>query len=103
MILTKGINETIDWVSISKAVMKRFPCVSRYGRVRKPSDIAKAYICAYYNEESYVNGYMAYAPVDSFIHKNFQVSNGDKHYAFDDDYPGAWHTQWSLTGQEVQK
>ena len=74
---------------------------SRYGRVRKPSELAKAYLCAFHNEDSYVNGYMAYAPFDIFIHKNFKLINGDKHYAFDDDYPGAWHTQWSLTGLDT--
>ena len=71
---------------------------SRYGRVRKPSDIAKACAVAFYFEEAYVNNFEDYIPLADFMWKNFEMSDGKKCYAFEDDYPGQWHTQWTFQG-----
>lgn len=72
--------------------------VSKYGRVRKPSDIAKACAVAYRFEEGFVDNWSDYWPLAHFMFKNFEMRDGDKCYAFTSDYPGHWHTHWTFQG-----
>ena len=68
--------------------------VSRYGRVRKPSDIAKAVAVAFYYEEMMVPNWQVYVPLANFMWNNFDMRSD----AIEDDYSGHWHTMWTFQG-----
>ena len=71
---------------------------SRYGRLRKPSDIAKACVAAFYKEEGFVDNWEDYLFLAEFMGNNFCMKNANKNYSYPEDYPGHWHTEWTFQG-----
>jgi hypothetical protein len=53
---------------------------------------------SYYNEEDFVPGWKAYTSLATFMGNNFKTCNEEKYYAFEEDYPGHWHTEWTFQG-----
>jgi len=67
--------------------------VSRYGRKRLASSIAKAVAAAWYFEEDMVPGYAVYAPLAYFMGGNFDTDDFD---SSNDDHV------WSFQGKKSQ-
>jgi hypothetical protein len=68
--------------------------VSRYGRNRRPSPMAKIVAAAWYFEEDMVPGYAVYHPLAHFMNANFDAADGFD--ASDDDHV------WSFQGKRSQ-
>lgn len=98
------------WAKIESAerlcvsIQSQMPNISRYGRCRKPSELAKVIVCAYYREEDYVVGYKAYTHMSNFMYENFNQMFGPENkycYAFEEQCSGQSHINWSLTGNNT--